>query len=273
MGSARGLVLLLTAAVALGGPAARAAGPPAEPAPEAQFAALRAQLDQAADAALREAQQPAPAVTGPQSRPPGASAGPRDAKTPSLSPAAAARVQQLRPLVEPILASEGIPPEMIAVLLVESAGNPLALSPKGARGLWQFMPETARRYGLRVDGEHDDRLDPELSTRAAARYLCDLHQRFGDWPLALAAYNAGAVQVERAVARTGVPDFWLLSAQGLLPQETRAYVPAVLGAMPFPGLLRPGWVRAPLRKSRPPAVVYARPAPPRGSGVMAVPLL
>jgi soluble lytic murein transglycosylase-like protein len=248
--------LVLTQAMALGDPAARAAGPPGSSVPvNVQFSALQERLERSADAALRNAQQPSPPPQN-QERQDAGAAGIAPAAASLPRPAARARVEQLRPLLEPILESEGIPPQMIAVLLVESAGNPLALSPKGARGLWQFMPETARRYGLRVDAERDDRLDPELSTRAAARYLRDLYRRFGDWPLALAAYNAGAVQVERAVVRGGAPDFWRLSAQGLLPQETRAYVPTVLGAMPQPGRLA-----APSRLGKPrlESVVYARP--------------
>lgn len=267
----RALVVAALLGTALSGPAARAAGPPDGAAPEAGFAAVQERLSRAADATLRDAQRPAPRAH--QDRHPGMQAAPPPAGPPARRPAAQARVEQLRPLVEPILRSEGIPPELIAVLLVESAGNPLALSPKGARGLWQFMPETARRYGLRVDGERDERLDLELSTRAAARYLRDLYRRFGDWPLALAAYNAGAVQVERALAQGGEGDFWSLSAQRLLPQETRAYVPAVLGAMALPGLPGPLLGGDNRRGPRPAAVVYARPEPPRGSGIVAGPLL
>jgi len=141
------------------------------------------------------------------------------------------RTQQLRPVLEPILRQEGIPAELSAVVLVESGGQPAALSPKGARGIWQFMPDTARRYGLFVDRTRDDRTDIEKSTRAAARYLRDLHLRFGNWPLALAAYNAGELAVQGAVKRTGSSDFTAISKTGQIPAETRSYVPAVLAAI------------------------------------------
>jgi hypothetical protein len=129
----------------------------------------------------------------------------------------------------------GVPAEFLAVAKVESNFNPLALSRKGAFGVWQFMPPTARRYGLRVDGERDERADTEKSTRAAARYLRDLHLQFQDWLLALAAYNSGEALVQKAVTRAGTKDFWSLSSRGDLPQETRNYVPAVLAAMNWKG--------------------------------------
>lgn len=133
-----------------------------------------------------------------------------------------------------IFREEGVPLELLRIAQVESNWNPFALSPKGAFGLWQFMPATARRYGLRVDAMHDDRADMERSTRAAARYLRDLHLRFGDWALALAAYNTGEDAVQRAMERGASRDFWSLSERKLLPAETRAYVPAVLAALdPF----------------------------------------
>lgn len=139
------------------------------------------------------------------------------------------RVRQLRPTIEPILRQEGVPTELGAIVLVESGGIPTALSPKGARGLWQLMPDTARRYGLVVSDVRDDRLDISRSSHAAARYLRDLYQQFGSWQLAFAAYNAGEQAVDRAVGRTGQRD--LFGIQRALPQETRLYVPAVLQAM------------------------------------------
>lgn len=146
-------------------------------------------------------------------------------------PVAMKRVQQLRPLLEPILREEGLPPELAAVVLVESGGQATALSPKGARGLWQFMPETARRYGLTVTPQRDERLDVQKSTRAAARYLRDLHGQFGDWRLAFAAYNAGGEAVQRALERNRTNDFRQLISRQSLPLETRQYVPAVVNAM------------------------------------------
>ena len=158
---------------------------------------------------------------------------------PDLSPsvgAAMKRLDQLRPTLSRILESEGVPPEIVSVVVVESGGRTTALSPKGALGLWQLMPDTARRYGLVVTPSRDERLDVERSTRAAAHYLRDLYQQFASWPLALAAYNAGEQRVQRAVERAGTQDFIQLSGLRLLPQETRNYVPAVLSAMQLLGV-------------------------------------
>jgi|SRR5579859_88041 len=141
------------------------------------------------------------------------------------------RVQQLRPVLESILREEQVPTELAAVVLIESGGQSSALSPKGARGIWQFMPETARRYGLVVSRARDDRTDVEKSTHAAARYLRDLYAQFGSWSLALAAYNAGELLVKDAVSRTGSNDFSAISSKGRLPVETQNYVPAVWSAM------------------------------------------
>jgi Kef-type K+ transport system membrane component KefB len=139
-----------------------------------------------------------------------------------------ARLEQYRESFARILEEEHVPVELLGVALVESGFNPLALSPKGARGIWQFMPATAARYGLTVQPGNDHRTHPEHSTRAAARYLRDLFSQFGDWKLALAAYNAGEARVQRVINRTGIRDFDEMSRRGLLPAETRNYVPAVL---------------------------------------------
>ena len=139
------------------------------------------------------------------------------------------RLRALRPVLEPILREEGIPPEVLSVVLVESGAVLTAVSPKGARGIWQFMPETARRYGLAVTKDRDERLDIYKSTRAAARYLRELYALFGDWSLVFAAYNAGEQTVQRAIDRSGATDFFKLNS--LLPIETRSYVPAVWAAL------------------------------------------
>ncbi len=143
---------------------------------------------------------------------------------------AVARVTQLWPVLVPVLREEGVPDAVAALVLIESAGSANALSSKGARGVWQFMPDTARRYGLLVTGEYDERLDVPKATHAAARYLRDLYSQFGNWPLAFAAYNAGAELVERASLTAHSKDFALLSGRGLIPAETRRYVPAVIAA-------------------------------------------
>jgi len=132
------------------------------------------------------------------------------------------------PTIAGILRAHGLPMMLVSVAAIESSFNPAALSPKGARGLWQLMPETARRFGLLVETQGDERLDPVKSTFAAARYLKELHAQFGDWPLALAAYNAGAERVQRSLERLGARDFWTLRRRLALPEETRRYVPTVL---------------------------------------------
>ena len=127
-------------------------------------------------------------------------------------------------------APDPLPAILQSLARVESGGNALALSPKGARGIMQFMPETARRYGLRVDAKNDERTDPAKSAAAATRYLQDLFAHFGDWQLALAGYNAGESRVEQAIHRSGLREFDHLL--GFLPEETRRYVPAVMSRVP-----------------------------------------
>lgn len=153
--------------------------------------------------------------------------------------AALDRLQRFRPTLEPILDIEGVPRELVAVVLIESGAQPLATSPRQARGLWQFIPETARQYGLTVSKGKDERVYVEAATRAAAHYLRDLHSHFRDWPLALAAYNAGAKAVEGALEKGRASTFWQLSSADLLPLETRSYVPAVLAAMQLMGSTQP----------------------------------
>jgi hypothetical protein len=138
------------------------------------------------------------------------------------------RIKQLESSIAPILELHGVPAGLTAVVAVESGGDPAALSPKGARGIWQLMPQTARRYGLVVNNVRDERLDIEKSTSAAARYLNDLYAQFGSWPLALAAYNWGEQNMAAAIRHTHSTDLSLLFASGALPAETRSYVPAVL---------------------------------------------
>jgi Transglycosylase SLT domain len=135
------------------------------------------------------------------------------------------RLDMLRPIIEPELAKAGLPAELSGMVQVESSAQCLALSPRGARGLWQLMPDTARRYGLTVTAQRDERLDVYKSTRAAALYLRALYAQFGDWSLVFAAYNAGEKTIQRAIDRSGTTDF--LQLRQVLPAETRSYVPAV----------------------------------------------
>ncbi len=133
-----------------------------------------------------------------------------------------------QPLVSRILDEEGVPQELIHLAQAESGFMPRAVSRKSATGMWQFVLSRGREYGLNQTPYHDDRLDPEKATRAAARHLRDLYQQFGDWCLAMAAYNCGPLTVERAVQRTGYADFWELRNRRVLPKETMNYVPAIL---------------------------------------------
>src|SRR6201997_28267 len=131
-------------------------------------------------------------------------------------------------MIRRVLREEGVPQDLIFLGQAESGFHPLALSRVGARGIWQFMASRARGYGLQRDWWVDDRQDPEKSTRAAARHLKDLYQQFGDWYLAMAAYNSGPGTVQSAVKRTGYADFWELYRRNVLPKETRNYVPIIL---------------------------------------------
>src|SRR6202167_2991499 len=127
-----------------------------------------------------------------------------------------------------VLKEEGVPQDLIYLAQAESGFQPTAVSRAGARGIWQFMGSRARGYGLQHSMWVDDRQDPEKSTRAAARHLRDLYGQFGDWYLAMAAYNSGPGTVQAAVKRTGYADFWELYRRNVLPKETRNYVPIIL---------------------------------------------
>ncbi len=133
-----------------------------------------------------------------------------------------------REAIENILKDEGVPPELIYLAQAESGFHPLALSRVGARGMWQFMASRAKGYGLQRNQWVDERQDPEKATRAAARHLKDLYNQFGDWYLAMAAYNSGPGTVQSAVRRTGYADFWELYRRNVLPKETRNYVPIIV---------------------------------------------
>jgi membrane-bound lytic murein transglycosylase D len=131
-------------------------------------------------------------------------------------------------MIRATLRQEGVPQDLIYLAQAESGFHPLAVSRAGARGMWQFMGSRARGYGLEHDWWVDDRQDPLKATRAAARHLKDLYNQFGDWYLAMAAYNSGPGTVQSAVKRTGYADFWELYRRNVLPRETRNYVPIIV---------------------------------------------
>jgi membrane-bound lytic murein transglycosylase D len=133
-------------------------------------------------------------------------------------------------MIRDVLRQRGLPEELAYTAMIESGYNPKAVSRVGAKGMWQFMASTARRYGLRVDHWIDERLDPQKSTIAAAAYLRDLHSMFGSWSLAQAAYNAGEVKVSRAIRATGSSDFWTLAQSKHLRRETKDFVPQIHAA-------------------------------------------
>lgn len=132
------------------------------------------------------------------------------------------------PMFEEELIKADLPIELRALPIIESALNPTAISRAGAAGLWQFMPGTGKVCGLEINSLVDERLDPARSTQAACKYLRGLYDIYHNWPLALAAYNCGPGNVNKAMARSGGKNFWEI--YDFLPRETRGYVPAFIAA-------------------------------------------
>lgn len=145
--------------------------------------------------------------------------------------AALERSLQYVPMIRRVFEEHGLPGDLCFLPLIESGYKTHARSRVRATGMWQFMAGTGRDYGLRVDFYEDQRLDPEYSTHAAARYLKALYDRFGDWYLALAAYNSGPGRVNSAIRRGRSRDFWTLARKRKLPRETIGYVPAFLAGL------------------------------------------
>jgi len=156
--------------------------------------------------------------------------------------AAPPRAAELMPRVSSAFRAEGVPPELAWLAEAESSFNPAARSPVGARGLFQFMPDTAKAMGLSTFLP-DERLDPEKSARAAARHLRALHRRFGNWALALAAYNAGEGRVSRTLAARRANTFTAVAEA--LPAETRMYVPKVCALIAMRTGMPPDRIPAP----------------------------
>src|SRR5689334_11153246 len=138
------------------------------------------------------------------------------------------RSGRYREMISRVLREEGMPQDLIYLAQAESAFQPLALSRAGARGIWQFVAWRGNEYGLRHTWWVDERQDPEKATRAAARHLRDLYTMYGDWYLAMAAYNCGPGNVQKGIERTGYADFWELYKRNVLPRETKNYVPIIV---------------------------------------------
>ena len=129
------------------------------------------------------------------------------------------------PIYEEQFRKSGLPDALKYLSVTESALNPVAVSSAKAVGLWQFIKTTGKEYGLRIDQAVDERCDPHLSTAAAAAYLARQYERFGDWALAIAAYNSGPGNVSKAIRRGRSKNFWKIKKY--LPRETRSYVPGL----------------------------------------------
>jgi membrane-bound lytic murein transglycosylase D len=139
------------------------------------------------------------------------------------------RAGKYKDMIEKDLQDQGVPQDLIYLAVAESGFQPQVVNPSGAGGMWQFMPTGA--YGLTRNGWFDERFDPEKSSLAYAKYMKELYNQFGDWYLAMAAYNWGPGNVQRAVMRTGYADFWELYRLNALPTETKGYVPGIIAAI------------------------------------------
>ncbi|HKO17962.1 MAG TPA: LysM peptidoglycan-binding domain-containing protein [Acidobacteriaceae bacterium] len=140
------------------------------------------------------------------------------------------RAGKYKDMISRVLKEEGVPQDLIYLAVTESGFQPQALNARsGAGGMWQFMPTGA--YGLARNGWVDERFDPEKSSRAYAKYIKSLYNQFGDWYLAMAAYDWGPGYVQRSVMRTGYADYWELYRRNALPQETKNYVPGIIAAI------------------------------------------
>jgi membrane-bound lytic murein transglycosylase D len=156
-----------------------------------------------------------------------------------------ARAAALMPRLQAAFVAEGVPPELAWLAEAESSLNPAARSPVGAKGLFQFMPDTAHAMGLGTFMP-DERSDPEKSAHAAARYLRELHAKFGEWPLVFAAYNAGEGRVSRLLAARNAKSFSAIA--GALPAETRMYVPKVCATVAVRAGIAPENIGPPRRE-------------------------
>ncbi|AWV90394.1 hypothetical protein DN745_14070 [Bradymonas sediminis] len=140
------------------------------------------------------------------------------------------RMHVFAPIILETLRDKGLPEDLIYVAMIESGFSPWARSPAAAVGLWQFIRSTGRYMGLRIDAYVDERRDPVKSTIAAAEYLTYLYDKFGSWPLALAAYNGGPGLMAKSIRKYNSNDYWYICRQNGLYDETRRYVPKVIGA-------------------------------------------
>lgn len=151
-------------------------------------------------------------------------------RTPKAFAAALQRSGRYLPLMRSILRENGLPEDLVYIAMIESAFKSQAHSRAAAKGYWQFISGTGQRYGLKANREVDERSDPVKSTRAAASYFRDLYEMFGDWYLAMAAYNAGEGRILRGLQRTGARNYWELREANALHRETKEYVPFFVAA-------------------------------------------